>query len=203
MEKFNDIPEFKELSELKNLVDTLNNTFGENILGEQNENDLNSILDGLNDLDDINTPSKVKFTNNSINEDPTYQKEGDSGFDLRANISHPITIKPLERYLIPTGLSFELPPNTELQVRSRSGLSLKHGICVLNSPGTVDQGYRGEVGVILVNLSNDTYTVQEGERIAQGVISSVLNKNIITLEKVDSLTESERGSDGFGSTGKK
>ena len=203
MEKFNDIPEFKELSELKNLVDTLNNTFGENILGEQNENDLNSILDGLNDLDDINTPSKVKFTNNSINEDPTYQKEGDSGFDLRANISHPITIKPLERYLIPTGLSFELPPNTELQVRSRSGLSLKHGICVLNSPGTVDQGYRGEVGVILVNLSNDTYTVQEGERIAQGVISSVLNKNMITLEKVESLTESERGSDGFGSTGKK
>ncbi len=144
----------------------------------------------------------TKFVNKSNNPDPEYAKEGDSGFDLRAFIEQPITLKPLERKLIPTGLSFELPPNTELQVRPRSGMALKHGISCLNTPGTVDEGYRGDVGVIAVNLSNDEYTIQPGERIAQGVIMNVIGQRISNLSKVESLSETERGDGGFGSTGK-
>lgn len=142
------------------------------------------------------------YTNDSNNEDPTYAKEGDSGFDLRAYIDSPVTLKPLERKLIPTGLKFQLPPNTELQVRPRSGMALKHGISVLNTPGTVDEGYRGDVGIIAVNLSNEEYTIQPGERIAQGVIMNVLGSGVSKLIKKEELTTTERGSDGFGSTGK-
>ena len=145
---------------------------------------------------------ETKFTNNSNNSDPEYAKVGDSGFDLRAFISEPITLKPLERKLIPTGLKFELPTNTELQVRPRSGMALKYGISVLNTPGTVDEGYRGEVGVIAVNLSNENYTIQPGERIAQGVIMNVVGQGISKLVKVNNLSETERGEGGFGSTGK-
>jgi dUTP pyrophosphatase len=144
----------------------------------------------------------TKFVNKSNNPDPEYAKEGDSGFDLRAFIEEPITLKPLERKLIPTGLSFELPPNTELQVRPRSGMALKHGISCLNTPGTVDEGYRGDVGVIAVNLSNEEYTIQPGERIAQGVIMNVIGQRISNLSKVETLSETERGDGGFGSTGK-
>ena len=142
------------------------------------------------------------FTNDSNNEDPTYAKEGDSGFDLRAFINEPVTLKPLERKLIPTGLKFQLPTNTELQVRPRSGMAYKHGISVLNTPGTVDEGYRGDVGIIAINLSNETYTIQPGERIAQGVIMNVLGSNLSKLVKKEELNETERGSTGFGSTGK-
>lgn len=144
----------------------------------------------------------TKFTNKSNNPDPEYAKEGDSGFDLRAFIDEPITLKPLERVLIPTGLSFELPPNTELQVRPRSGMALKHGISCLNTPGTVDEGYRGDVGVIAVNLSNEEYTIHPGERIAQGVIMNVIGQRISNLTNVESLSKTERGNGGFGSTGK-
>jgi len=144
----------------------------------------------------------TKFINNSNNEDPTYAKEGDSGFDLRAFIDEPVTLKPLERKLIPTGLKFELSPNTELQVRPRSGMALKHGISVLNTPGTVDEGYRGDVGIIAVNLSNEDYTIQPGERIAQAVIMNVVGHRLSNLEKVENLTETERGDTGYGSSGK-
>jgi dUTP pyrophosphatase len=144
----------------------------------------------------------TKFINNSTNSDPDYAKVGDSGFDLRAFINEPVTLKPLERKLIPTGLKFELSPNTELQVRPRSGMALKHGISVLNTPGTVDEGYRGEVGVIAVNLSNEDYTIEPGERIAQGVIMNVVGQGISKLTKVESLTNTDRGDGGFGSTGK-
>ena len=144
----------------------------------------------------------TKFINNSNNPDPTYAKEGDSGFDLRAYISEPVTLKPLERKLIPTGLKFELSPNTELQVRPRSGMALKHGISVLNTPGTVDEGYRGDVGIIAVNLSNEDYTIQPGERIAQAVIMNVIGHRVSNLEKVETLTETERGDTGYGSSGK-
>ena len=144
----------------------------------------------------------TKFINNSNNPDPTYAKEGDSGFDLRAYISEPVTLKPLERKLIPTGLKFELSPNTELQVRPRSGMALKHGISVLNTPGTVDEGYRGDVGIIAVNLSNEDYTIEPGERIAQAVIMNVIGHRVSNLQKVETLTETERGDTGYGSSGK-
>ena len=159
------------------------------------------------DLDEKSTETyeykvTTKFINNSNNEDPTYAKEGDSGFDLRAFIVEPVTLKPLERKLIPTGLKFELSPNTELQVRPRSGMALKHGISVLNTPGTVDEGYRGDVGIIAVNLSNEDYTIEPGERIAQAVIMNVVGHRLSNLEKVENLTETERGDTGYGSSGK-
>ena len=125
---------------------------------------------------------EIKFKNDSKLEDPVYQHNEDSGFDFRANIDNSITLKPLERKLIPTGLSFEVHPDYELQVRPRSGLALKHGLTVLNTPGTVDSNYRGEVKIILVNLSNENYTVNRGDRIAQGVISYItIYKMIITI----------------------
>ena len=145
---------------------------------------------------------ETKFINKSNNPDPEYAKKGDSGFDLRAFIDEPITLGSLERALIPTGLSFELPPNTEIQVRPRSGMALKHGIGCLNSPGTVDEGYRGDVGVVAVNLSNEEYTIQPGERIAQAVIVNVIGHGISKLTKVDELSETERGGSGYGSSGK-
>jgi len=144
----------------------------------------------------------TKFVNTSNWPDPEYAKVGDSGFDLRANIEEPITLKPLERALIPSGLRFELPPNTEIQVRPRSGMALKHGIGCLNSPGTVDEGYRGDVGVVAVNLSNEEYTIQPGERIAQAVIMNVIGYGVSKLTKVDELSETQRGDTGYGSSGK-
>ena len=185
---FNLNGEFKELQELQELmsrIETFNN--------EEN---------GSNDGNDFNLSLQTKFTNSSNNSDPEYSKVGDSGFDLRAYLTESVTLKPLERKLIPTGLKFELPPNTELQVRPRSGMALKHGISVLNTPGTVDEGYRGDVGVIAVNLSNEDYTIEPGERIAQGVIMNVIGQNISTLTKTNILTDTERGEGGFGSTGK-
>ena len=144
----------------------------------------------------------TKFINVSNNPDPTYAKVADSGFDLRAFIEEPITLGPLERALIPTGLSFELPENTELQVRPRSGMAFKHGISCLNSPGTVDEGYRGDVGIIAVNLSNEEYTIQPGDRIAQAVIMPVVGQRISNLKKVEKLSETERGDSGYGSSGR-
>ena len=179
--------ELRELEELKNLISQI-----ESINEDTFENSF--------DFTDFKI--KTKFTNNSNNPDPEYVKLGDSGFDLRAFIPEPITLKSLERRLIPTGLKFELSTNTELQVRPRSGMALKHGISVLNTPGTVDEGYRGDVGVIVINLSNEDYTIEPGERIAQGVIMNVVGQGISELVKVNNLSESERGSDGFGSTGK-
>jgi len=196
----NDMPEFKELSDLKSMVDSLNNVFGENVLDPGTSDELNSLFESIDNLSPV---QDVKFSNKSNNNDPEYIHNGDSGFDLRAYIEESITLKPLERKLIPTGLSFELLPNTELQIRPRSGMALKHGITVLNTPGTVDEGYRGDVGVILVNISNDEYTVNNGDRIAQGVIMEVKNKTTIKLVKTDNLNESSRGTDGFGSTGEK
>jgi len=178
-----------ELNELKDIISRLN-SFNTN----------EDTKDSDYDVDDFKV--KTKFTNNSNNPDPEYAKLGDSGFDLRAFISESVTLKPLERKLIPTGLKFELSPNTELQVRPRSGMALKYGISVLNTPGTVDEGYRGEVGVIAVNLSNEDYTIQPGERIAQGVIMNVVGQGISKLVKVNNLSETERGEGGFGSTGK-
>ena len=190
--------ELKDIKILQDMLNKLNNP--------QGVEDYNKIIEDIekiqsNDYSTINY-NTTYFTNDSNNEDPTYAKEGDSGFDLRAFINEPVTLKPLERKLIPTGLKFQLPTNTELQVRPRSGMAYKHGISVLNTPGTVDEGYRGDVGIIVINLSNETYTIQPGERIAQGVIMNVLGSNLSKLVKKEELNETERGSTGFGSTGK-
>ena len=130
---------------------------------------------------------------------PEYKTEGAAGMDLCAAISEPITLKPLERYLVPTGLKIELEHGYEAQIRPRSGLSIKHGISLINCVGTVDEDYRGEVCVGLVNLSNDEYTIQPDERIAQMVIAKVEQAKI---EVVTELSETARGEGGFGSTGK-
>jgi len=192
----------EELKELNDLKDMLHSLSGEETTAET----YGKIIDDLGEMARQNESEELKiytkFTNDSNNEDPFYSKEGDSGFDLRAFLDAPITLAPLERTLIPTGLKFQLPPNTELQVRPRSGMSLKYGISVLNTPGTVDESYRGDVGIIVINLSNESYTIEPGERIAQGIITNVIGSNISYLEKTTELNETERGSKGFGSSGK-
>ena len=140
----------------------------------------------------------VKIINKSKHQLPCYETSASAGMDLRANINDAITLKPLERAIIKTGLFIALPNGYEAQVRPRSGLAAKNGITVLNSPGTIDADYRGEIGVILVNLSNDDFTVNDGERIAQLVIAQYTQAN---WEEVKILDETKRGEGGFGSTG--
>lgn len=143
---------------------------------------------------------KVKVINQSKHALPQYETAFSAGMDIRANIDASITLAPLERVLVKTGLFLELPQGVECQVRPRSGLALKRGITVLNSPGTVDADYRGEVGVILINLSNETFVIEDGERIAQLVFAK---HEQISFNQVDVLSETERGAGGFGSTGVK
>ncbi|WP_075343329.1 dUTP diphosphatase [Tenacibaculum agarivorans] len=140
----------------------------------------------------------VQIINKSKHQTPAYETEGSAGMDLRANLNEPIVLKPLERAIVKTGLFFALPQGYEAQVRPRSGLAAKKGITVLNSPGTVDADYRGEIGVILVNLSNEDFVINDGERIAQLVIAK---HERVTWKEVKILDETERGSGGFGSTG--
>ena len=142
----------------------------------------------------------VKIVNKSSNELPCYSTEHSAGMDLRANLEETIVLKPLERKLIPTGLYIELPVGFEAQIRPRSGLALKHGLSVLNTPGTIDADYRGEIGVILVNLSSEEVSVSHGERICQMVINK---HETAQWTEVDSLEETGRGAGGFGHTGKK
>ena len=141
---------------------------------------------------------KVKIVNRSAYPTPSYATEKSAGLDLKANIDEPVTLLPLERVLVPTGLYMALPEGTEAQVRPRSGLAAKYGITVLNSPGTIDADYRGEVKVILVNLSNDPFVINPGERIAQMVVARYEQ---VEWEETDVLDETERGAGGFGSTG--
>lgn len=143
---------------------------------------------------------KVRIVNKSQFDLPQYATAQAAGLDLKANIEEPIVLKPLERCFVPTGLYVELPDSYEAQVRPRSGLAAKMGITVLNSPGTIDPDYRGEVKVILVNLSNEVVTLNPGERVAQLVIAKFER---IEWESVDELSESDRGAGGFGSTGTK
>ena len=142
---------------------------------------------------------KVQIVNKSAYPTPAYATEKSAGMDLKANIDTPIVLGPLERAMVPTGLYIALPDGTEAQVRPRSGLAAKHGISVLNAPGTVDADYRGEVKVILVNLSNDPFTVNPGERIAQLVVARYEK---VEWDEVDVLDETERGEGGFGHTNK-
>lgn len=141
---------------------------------------------------------KVKVINKSKHELPAYATEGSAGMDLRANIDAPIVLHPMERKLIPTGLYIALPMGYEAQVRPRSGIALKHGISVCNSPGTVDCDYRNEIGVILINLGQEDFVVNDGERIAQMIIAKYERAE---WEPVDELDETERGMGGYGHTG--
>ena len=142
----------------------------------------------------------IKIINKSSHDLPHYETEASAGMDLRANIETAVVLQPLERAVIKTGLFIELPIGSEAQVRPRSGLAAKKGITVLNAPGTIDADYRGEIGVILVNLSNETFTVENGERIAQLVIAKHERAD---WQQVEELSSTERGAGGFGSTGVK
>tara|TARA_Y100001936_G_scaffold130742_1_gene127847 strand:+ start:823 stop:1254 length:432 start_codon:yes stop_codon:yes gene_type:complete len=141
---------------------------------------------------------KIKIINKSSNDLPKYETASSAGMDIRAYLENEIIIKPLERTLIPTGLYISLPKGYEAQIRPRSGLAIKRGITVLNSPGTIDADYRGEICVILINLSNEEYTVKNGDRIAQVIIAKHSN---VVWEEVIELDLSSRGNKGFGSTG--
>lgn len=143
---------------------------------------------------------KIKIVNRGRQQLPAYATELSAGMDLRANIDESITLNPMERRIIPTGLYMALPPGYEAQVRPRSGLAFKHGITVLNSPGTIDADYRGEIGVLLVNLSNEPFVITEGERIAQMVIARHEQGQ---FEVVDELDQTKRGEGGYGHTGVK
>jgi dUTP pyrophosphatase len=143
---------------------------------------------------------KVNIINQSKHALPSYQTNSSAGMDLRANLDSSIVLKPLQRALVPTGLYLELPTGYEAQIRPRSGLAYKHGISIVNSPGTIDADYRGEIKVLLVNLSDQDFTVEDGERIAQMVVAR--HETVEWLESL-SLTETERGAGGYGSTGVK
>lgn len=142
----------------------------------------------------------VKIINRSRHPLPAYETSGSAGMDLRAHLDVPVMLGPMERALVPTGLFIELPVGFEAQIRPRSGLAAKKGVTVLNTPGTVDSDYRGEIKVILVNLSSETFTVEDGERIAQMVVAK---HERVEWESVAELADSVRGEGGFGSTGKK
>ena len=142
---------------------------------------------------------KIKIINKSHHPMPAYATPQSAGMDIRANLTEPVELKPFERKLIPIGLYIALPEGYEAQLRPRSGLALKHGLTLLNTPGTIDADYRGEIGVILVNLSTEPFTIADGERICQMVIATHAH---VEWEAVETLDETERGAGGFGHTGK-
>ena len=198
----NDINSFNDIDKLRNLDP-------KDFLTDDEKNQMSEIFnsvgmdDWMYDSSDNSMRLKIKIINNSNNPEPKYQKEGDSGFDFMANLleDEEITIEPLKRAVVPTGLHFQIPIGFELQVRPRSGLALKNGITVLNTPGTVDSGYRGEVKVVLFNTGEDTFKIKNGDRIAQGVIAPVQIKRTTKFITVNQLDDSDRGTGGFGSTG--
>lgn len=142
--------------------------------------------------------TQVRIINSSRHPMPSYATEHSAGMDVRANLDTPITLAPLQRVLVPTGLRIALPPGYECQIRPRSGLALKHGITVANAPGTIDADYRGEIGVILINLSSEPFVINDGERICQMVIAPYSQ---VEWEPAESLDATERGEGGFGHTG--
>jgi dUTP pyrophosphatase len=146
-----------------------------------------------------NQQVKLEYSYKSVNSEPEYAYPTDSGFDLRANKK--VTLGPLERDLVPTGLFVNVPEGYEIQVRPKSGLSIKKGLSVVNTPGTVDQGYTGEIQVILINLSNETHTIEVGDKIAQAVLCPVVAGKYVNLQRVLNVEDKDRGANGFGSTG--
>lgn len=192
------------MSEITEQIKELEYLLTLDVLGDEQKKEIKQALELMNNVMNHREESNkitIKFINKSDNINPIYAKEGDSGFDLRADESG--LLKPMERKLVSTGLYFELPDGYELQIRPRSGLAYKKGITVLNSPGTVDTGYRGEIKVLLINLSNEDFNWEKGERIAQGVISPRVSTDYGELVEVKEVNKSERGEGGFGSTGTK
>ena len=191
------------MGEITDQIDELKNLASSEFLTSETKDELELALklmeESMGSTNSVSGKIKIKYINKSSNQNPVYAKVGDSGFDLRANESG--ELKPLERKLVGTGLYFELPDGFELQIRPRSGLAFKNGITVLNSPGTVDTGYRGEIKVLLVNISNEIFTWEKGERIAQGVIAHRISSDLGDLIEVAEISETERGVGGFGSTG--
>ena len=178
----------------------------DNFMRAIDPNDEYSMEDFNNEFGSVGNSlfNDFKFVNKSNNEDPTFASSEAAGFDLRAHLSETITLDPFKRVLIKTGLFFEIPKGFEIQVRPRSGLALKNGITVLNSPGTIDSDYRGEVGVILINLGEEPFTINNGDRIAQAVIGQALGNTYFSLTKVNEINNNtERSEGGFGSTGVK
>ncbi len=143
--------------------------------------------------------AEVKIVNHSPYPLPAYETAGSAGVDLRANLPEPITLAPMERRLVPTGLFIELPEGYEAQVRPRSGLALRHGLSVVNTPGTIDSDYRGEIGIPMINISQEAQTISPGDRVAQMVVAPVVQ---VTWKPVTQLNDSSRGTGGFGSTGR-
>lgn len=198
----NDINQINDIDKLKNLD-------AKDFLSDLEKSQMSEIFNQVGMDDWVYDPAdgsmrlKIKIINTSNNPEPSYQKEGDSGFDFMANLveDEEIVVEPLKRALVPTGLHFQIPIGFELQVRPRSGLALKNGITVLNTPGTVDSGYRGEVKVILFNTGEEAFKIKNGDRIAQGVITPVQIKKTTKFVTVNKLDESDRGMGGFGSTG--
>jgi dUTP pyrophosphatase len=195
---------FKDMTEgLKMLKDLQKNLGGMSSMTDPQEM-LSSL--GL-DMDQINeqfiqqtAPKTVlRYSYKSVNKEPEYAYPTDSGFDLRAN--EKVTLGPLERYLVPTGLFLDIPEGYEVQVRPKSGLAIKKGLSVVNTPGTVDQGYTGEIKVILINLSNETHTIEVGDKIAQAVLTPVMSGKYVNLQRVLNVDDKDRGDNGFGSTG--
>lgn len=192
------------MSEITEQIKELEYLLTLDVLGDEQKKEIKQALELMNNVMNHREESNkitIKFMNKSENINPIYAKEGDSGFDLRADESG--LLKPMERKLVSTGLYFELPDGYELQIRPRSGLAYKNGITVLNSLGTVDTGYRGEIKVLLINLSNEDFNWEKGERIAQGVISPRVSTDYGGLVEVKEINKSERGEGGFGSTGTK
>ena len=194
---------FKDMADgLKMLKDLQKN------MGGMDLNDPQKLLDSMNlDMDKLNesfmeqmTPKNVlRYSLKSVNKEPEYAYPTDSGFDLRSNKK--VTLGPLERELVPTGLYLDIPEGLEVQVRPKSGLAIKKGLSVVNTPGTVDQGYTGEIQVILINLSNETHTIEIGDKIAQAVLTPVISGKHVTLQRVLNVDDKDRGDNGFGSTG--
>ena len=163
---------------------------------------INDVIDTAKEVINDSFKIKLKVKNISDNELPKFETDGASGFDLRAYLKEPLILMPGDRKLIPTGLFFEIPIGFEIQVRPRSGLALKKGITVLNSPGTIDVDYVGECGVILINHSKEPFEIINGDRIAQGVLSTAFTKSLIDFIEITDLNkETNRNSDGFGTTG--
>jgi dUTP pyrophosphatase len=168
---------------------------------EYNDNDFNEQFK-INTENNLEFKIKLSFVNKSNNPDPEYATVGSSGFDLRANLEEEVIIKSGEYKLIKTGLFFDIPDNMEITVRSRSGLAYKYGVCVLNGIGTIDSDYTGEIGVLLINHGKEDFIVNNGDRIAQGVLSSVIGKNLTNLIKCNEIIKkTNRGDGGYGSTG--
>ncbi len=199
-----------EKNELENYLKQLENLDKELTEGSDPDellSELNKVLNGLSTDLQFDVTKKIpqvnlKFINKSNNPDPIFAHEGDSGFDIRANLTNDVIINEGQTVLIPTGLYFEVDKGLEIQIRSRSGMALNTNMFVLNSPGTVDSFYRGEIKIILSNIDNIPHTIRHGDRIAQGVVCPVYGEGNLNIIKVEKLSETIRNTDGFGSTGK-